>query len=129
MATLTKRAGTMSANAWAQECPIISPTVPTAPWLRVGRALPPLHVWARRPSSLDALDGLPNTAHDTAVELCAASEFVGLCQRWCWIPAAGPGTWAGGWASTHETLRSWVAQLRQEPVQQGGSWHLIRPVR
>jgi 3-hydroxyisobutyrate dehydrogenase len=38
-----------------------------------------LHVWARRPSSLDTLDGVPYIAHDTVVDLGAASEIVGLC--------------------------------------------------
>ncbi|MBT2501057.1 NAD(P)-dependent oxidoreductase [Curtobacterium sp. ISL-83] len=38
-----------------------------------------LHVWARRPGSLDALDGLPVTVHATPAELGAASDVVGLC--------------------------------------------------
>lgn len=41
----------------------------------------PLHVWARRQQSLQALDGLPFTAHDTLAELAAASTVVGLCLR------------------------------------------------
>lgn len=39
----------------------------------------PLHVWARRPESLRALDGYPYTAHATVAELAAASDIVGLC--------------------------------------------------
>lgn len=38
-----------------------------------------LHVWARRPESLAALDGLPFTAHHTPAGLGAISDIVGLC--------------------------------------------------
>jgi 3-hydroxyisobutyrate dehydrogenase-like beta-hydroxyacid dehydrogenase len=38
-----------------------------------------LHVWARRPSSLDALDGVQFTVHETIGEMAAASDLVGLC--------------------------------------------------
>lgn len=40
-----------------------------------------LHVWARRPQSLDALAGVPYVAHDTPAELGAASHAIGLCLR------------------------------------------------
>jgi 3-hydroxyisobutyrate dehydrogenase-like beta-hydroxyacid dehydrogenase len=39
----------------------------------------PLHVWSRRPSSLDALDGVLFTAHQTIAEMAAASDIVALC--------------------------------------------------
>lgn len=38
-----------------------------------------LHVWARRPASLIALEGVPYTAHETAAEMAAASDIIGLC--------------------------------------------------
>lgn len=38
-----------------------------------------LHVWDRRPSALDALEGVPHVAHDTVGELAAVSELVALC--------------------------------------------------
>ncbi|MFF4978316.1 NAD(P)-dependent oxidoreductase [Streptomyces sp. NPDC001083] len=41
----------------------------------------PLQVWARRSTSLDALDGLPYTVHTTVAELGSASDIVGLCLR------------------------------------------------
>lgn len=40
-----------------------------------------LHVWARRPQSLNALAGVPYIGHDTLAELGAASEAIGLCLR------------------------------------------------
>lgn len=39
----------------------------------------PLHVWARRPQSLSALEGVPFTAHETPAEMAAVSDIVGLC--------------------------------------------------
>jgi 3-hydroxyisobutyrate dehydrogenase-like beta-hydroxyacid dehydrogenase len=41
----------------------------------------PLHVWARRPGSLTALDGDAFTPHLSIAELAAASDIVGLCLR------------------------------------------------
>jgi 3-hydroxyisobutyrate dehydrogenase-like beta-hydroxyacid dehydrogenase len=41
----------------------------------------PLHVWARRPESLTALDGHAFTPHTSITELAAASDIVGLCLR------------------------------------------------
>jgi 3-hydroxyisobutyrate dehydrogenase-like beta-hydroxyacid dehydrogenase len=38
-----------------------------------------LHVWARRPASLQALDDVPHVRHDTTPDLGAASDIVGLC--------------------------------------------------
>jgi 3-hydroxyisobutyrate dehydrogenase-like beta-hydroxyacid dehydrogenase len=38
-----------------------------------------LHVWARRPASLDALRGVEFTAHHTVADLAASSDLVGLC--------------------------------------------------
>ena len=38
-----------------------------------------LHVWARRPSSLDALEGSPYTAHPTRAALIAAVDVLALC--------------------------------------------------
>ena len=38
-----------------------------------------LHVWARRPQSLQALSDTPHVAHDTVAELGAACDVVGLC--------------------------------------------------
>ncbi|WP_194926461.1 NAD(P)-dependent oxidoreductase [Catenulispora pinisilvae] len=39
----------------------------------------PLHVWARRPASLDGLRGVPHTAHDTLSDLAMAADIVALC--------------------------------------------------
>ncbi|MCI2424369.1 NAD(P)-dependent oxidoreductase [Saccharopolyspora sp. K220] len=39
----------------------------------------PLLVWARRPASLDALDGTPFTAANSVAELAAGSDVVALC--------------------------------------------------
>lgn len=39
----------------------------------------PLHVWARRPTSLEALGGTPHTPHDDVVGLAAACDIVALC--------------------------------------------------
>ena len=39
----------------------------------------PLHVWARRPASLDALGGVPHHRHDTVEEPAAACDIVCLC--------------------------------------------------
>ena len=39
----------------------------------------PLHLWARRPASLDALGGVPHHRHDTVQELAAACDIVCLC--------------------------------------------------
>lgn len=41
----------------------------------------PLHVWARRPASLEALDGRPFTAHSSPAELAAAVDVLALCVR------------------------------------------------
>jgi 3-hydroxyisobutyrate dehydrogenase-like beta-hydroxyacid dehydrogenase len=38
-----------------------------------------LHVWARRPQSLDALQGASYVVHDSLVELAATVDIVGLC--------------------------------------------------
>lgn len=38
-----------------------------------------LHVWARRPQSLEALTGVKYIAHNTVGEMAAASDLVGLC--------------------------------------------------
>ncbi len=40
-----------------------------------------LHVWARRPQSLEALTGVKYRVHDTLIEMAAASDLVGLCLR------------------------------------------------
>lgn len=39
----------------------------------------PLHVWARRPESLEALDGVAYTVHDSLPALAEASEIVCVC--------------------------------------------------
>ncbi|TDW95255.1 3-hydroxyisobutyrate dehydrogenase-like beta-hydroxyacid dehydrogenase [Kribbella pratensis] len=41
----------------------------------------PLHVWARRPESLMALEGHAFTTHSSVSELAAVSDIVGLCLR------------------------------------------------
>jgi 3-hydroxyisobutyrate dehydrogenase-like beta-hydroxyacid dehydrogenase len=41
----------------------------------------PLHVWARRPESLKALDGHMFTPHSSVAEMAAVSDVVGLCLR------------------------------------------------
>ena len=38
-----------------------------------------LHVWARRPASLDALAGTSHVRHGDAKDLAAACDIVGLC--------------------------------------------------
>jgi 3-hydroxyisobutyrate dehydrogenase-like beta-hydroxyacid dehydrogenase len=40
-----------------------------------------LHVWARRPQSLDVLAGTRCTAHDSAVSLASAVDILELCLR------------------------------------------------
>lgn len=39
----------------------------------------PLHAWARRPTSLDGLRGVPHIRHDTIQDMAAACDIVGLC--------------------------------------------------
>ena len=39
----------------------------------------PLHVWARRPGSLDALTGVPHRRHETLPAFAAAADAVALC--------------------------------------------------
>ncbi|MER5527225.1 NAD(P)-dependent oxidoreductase [Streptomyces sp. NPDC002677] len=40
-----------------------------------------LHVWARRPASLSAVESVPHTVHGTVAELGASAELIGLCLR------------------------------------------------
>jgi 3-hydroxyisobutyrate dehydrogenase-like beta-hydroxyacid dehydrogenase len=40
-----------------------------------------LHVWARRPQSLDVLARTPHTVHDSAASLAAAVDILELCLR------------------------------------------------
>ena len=40
-----------------------------------------LHVWARKPSSLDKLSGIEHVKHDSLRDLGAACDIVGLCVR------------------------------------------------
>ncbi|MER5791896.1 NAD(P)-binding domain-containing protein [Streptomyces sp. NPDC001980] len=40
-----------------------------------------LHVWARRPAALSAVERVPHTVHGTVAELGASAELVGLCLR------------------------------------------------
>jgi 3-hydroxyisobutyrate dehydrogenase-like beta-hydroxyacid dehydrogenase len=65
-------------------------TRPVVGWIGLGdQGLPmaaaiaaagyPLHVWARRPASAAALDGVPYVRHDTTHDLGAACDIVGLC--------------------------------------------------
>lgn len=44
----------------------------------IGEAGFKLHVWARRPASLEVLAGVPHTAHASVAELGAVSDIVGL---------------------------------------------------
>ena len=39
----------------------------------------PLHVWARRPGSLEGLGATPATAHDSLADLAGACDVVALC--------------------------------------------------
>jgi 3-hydroxyisobutyrate dehydrogenase-like beta-hydroxyacid dehydrogenase len=39
----------------------------------------PLHVWARRPTSLNGLCGVPHVGHGTVQDMAAACDIVGLC--------------------------------------------------
>ncbi|GAA1913106.1 NAD(P)-dependent oxidoreductase [Streptantibioticus ferralitis] len=38
-----------------------------------------LHAWARRPTSLDGLSGVPHVRHDDAEDMAAACDIVALC--------------------------------------------------
>ncbi|MDX2850443.1 NAD(P)-dependent oxidoreductase [Streptomyces sp. PA03-3a] len=40
-----------------------------------------LHVWARRPASLAAVEKVPHTVHDTVADLGASVRMIGLCLR------------------------------------------------
>ncbi|MFE9629177.1 NAD(P)-dependent oxidoreductase [Streptomyces sp. NPDC006527] len=40
-----------------------------------------LHVWARRPASLSAVQKVPHTVHSTVAELGASVQMIGLCLR------------------------------------------------
>ncbi|MEU1599118.1 NAD(P)-dependent oxidoreductase [Streptomyces sp. NPDC005708] len=40
-----------------------------------------LHVWARRPASLSAVERVPHTVHGTVADLGATAELIGLCLR------------------------------------------------
>ncbi|WP_234542302.1 NAD(P)-dependent oxidoreductase [Streptomyces shenzhenensis] len=40
-----------------------------------------LHVWARRPASLAAVEGVPHTVHGGVAELAASAGLIGLCLR------------------------------------------------
>jgi 3-hydroxyisobutyrate dehydrogenase-like beta-hydroxyacid dehydrogenase len=40
-----------------------------------------LHVWARRPQSLETLDGVPHTVHGSPAELAAGVGILALCLR------------------------------------------------
>src|SRR6201999_4419720 len=40
-----------------------------------------LHVWARRPQSLETLAGIPHTVHDSPASLAAAVDILELCLR------------------------------------------------
>ena len=39
----------------------------------------PLHVWARRPQSLSALEAVPHAVHETPAKMAAAADIVALC--------------------------------------------------
>lgn len=65
-------------------------TKPAVGWIGLGdQGLPmaaaiatagyPLHVWARRPASLEALSDVPHVRHDSTRDLGAACDIVGLC--------------------------------------------------
>ncbi|MEU8699552.1 NAD(P)-dependent oxidoreductase [Streptomyces sp. NPDC048680] len=65
-------------------------TAPVVGWIGLGdQGLPmadaiahvgfPLHAWARRPTSLDALSDVPHTRHDDLKDLAVACDIVGLC--------------------------------------------------
>ena len=45
----------------------------------IARAGYPVHVWARRPASVEALGDVPHVRHDTTRDLGAACDIVGLC--------------------------------------------------
>ncbi len=47
----------------------------------IGESAHELHVWARRPVSLAVLDGVDYVGHDSATELGAAVDVIGLCVR------------------------------------------------
>ncbi|MEV6054474.1 NAD(P)-dependent oxidoreductase [Streptomyces sp. NPDC052107] len=40
-----------------------------------------LHVWARHPASLSAVERVPHTVHGTVADLAASAELIGLCLR------------------------------------------------
>jgi 3-hydroxyisobutyrate dehydrogenase-like beta-hydroxyacid dehydrogenase len=47
----------------------------------IGEAGLKLHVWARRPQSLEAVSGVPHTAHASVPDLAAACDVIALCLR------------------------------------------------
>lgn len=47
--------------------------------IAIAEASYPLHVWARRPASLDVLGDVPHVRHDDTKDLAAACDIVGLC--------------------------------------------------
>ncbi|GGL15709.1 6-phosphogluconate dehydrogenase [Sphaerisporangium melleum] len=47
----------------------------------IGESEHALHVWARRPQSLDVLAGVPYVVHATPAELAAAVDVLALCLR------------------------------------------------
>src|ERR1700749_351687 len=53
-----------------------------------------LHVWARRPQSLETLAGIPHTVHDSPASLAAAVDILELClrdDRDIWVVLGTPG--------------------------------------
>ncbi|WP_222849423.1 NAD(P)-dependent oxidoreductase [Trebonia kvetii] len=53
-----------------------------APMARaIGDSVFELHVWARRPQSLETLAGIPHTVHDSPARLAAAVDILALCLR------------------------------------------------
>src|ERR1700757_4118413 len=84
----------MSSHANHQENQIMTKNQPTArvgfiglgdqgaPMARaIGDSGFELHVWARRPQSLETLTGIPHTVHDSPASLAAAVDILELCLR------------------------------------------------
>ncbi|MER5336887.1 transposase [Micromonospora sp. NPDC002717] len=104
----------------------------TAAWLRRlysgVRARPHLTPRDRTPSRLGTLPSRRKPRGSTE-HVRTPEEF--WCQAVALVLDSDRRIWDVGreLGVNHETLRNRVAQLRQEPVQQGGSWHVIRPDR
>uniref|UniRef100_UPI0015F060C6 NAD(P)-dependent oxidoreductase n=1 Tax=Streptomyces shenzhenensis TaxID=943815 RepID=UPI0015F060C6 len=94
-----------------------------------------LHVWARRPASLAAVERVPHTAHGGVAELAASAGLIGLCLRDdadLWDVLDGQGLLAAVAPGTiivnHGTGDPAEAVRLGEHVARAGGVHLDAPV-